>query len=216
MNTASVSFLSYDGSPAMLPQTSPRHSSGLQHYEDVLALTGQQYRLAADGVTVGVVLGMLDTRTGRMPIGLVDARRAYWDDTLYYDANRRCFDIVDPDRWVAFVSTYAGGGWLLSLVGGLGGFALMTVAAAGSVVLDMVRFALFPAMLFGLVGLLVYGFVGYALVLTALQALPYLLGGVAAWLGLCGLIALERRARCRRAGRTIETLLERQLMPVFG
>ena len=216
MTTASVSFLSNVGSPAMLPQASHRHSSGLQHYDDVLALTGQQYRLAADGVTVGVVLGMLDTRTGRMPIGLVDARRAYWDDTLYYDANRRCLDVADPDRWVAFVGTYAGGGWLLGLVGGLGGFALMTVAAAGSVVVDMVRFALFPAMLFGLVGLLVYGFVGYALVLTALQALPYLLGGVAAWLGLCGLIALERRARCRRAGRAIETLLERQLMPVFG
>jgi hypothetical protein len=200
----------------MLPQTSHRHSSGLQHYDDVLALTGQQYRLAADSVTVGVVLGMLDTRTGRMPIGLVDARRAYWDETLYYDANRRCLDVVDPDRWTAFVGTYAGGGWLLGLVGGLGGFALMTVAAAGSVVLDMVRFALFPAMLFGLVGLLVYGFVGYALILTVMQALPYLLGGIAVWLGLCGLIALERRARCRRAGRTIETLLERQLMPVFG
>ncbi len=216
MNTASVSIPSIIGSPAMLPQASHRHSSGLQHYDDVLALTGQQYRLAADGVTVGVVLGMLDTRTGRMPIGLVDARRAYWADTLYYDANRRCFDVVDPDRWVAFVGTYAGGGWLLGLVGGLGGFALMTVAAAGSVVLDMVRFALFPALLFGLVGLLVYGFVGYALVLTALQALPYLLGGSAAWLGLCGLIALERRARCRRAGRAIESLLERQLMPAFG
>lgn len=200
----------------MLPQTSHRHSSGLQHYDDVLALTGQQYRLAADGVTVGVVLGMLDTRTGRMPVGLVDARRAYWADTLFYDANRRCLDVADPDRWVAFVGTYAGGGWLLGLVGGLGGFALMTVAAAGSVVLALFRFAVFPAMLLGLVGLLVYGFVSYALVITALKFLPYLLGGVAAWLGLCGLIALERRARCRRAGRTIETLLEHQLMPIFG
>ncbi|QRE77392.1 hypothetical protein [Methylobacterium aquaticum] len=194
------------------PVTSP----GLAHYERLLDLTGTQYRLDDGTHGVGVVLGMLDTRTGRLPIGLVDARRAYWDDTLFYDANRRCLAVVAPDRWAAFVGTYAGGGWLLGLVGGLGGFALMTVAALGSVVLDIFRFAVFPAMLLGLVGLLVYGLIGYAVIMTALQALPYLLGGIVAWLGLCGLIALERHARCRRTGCAIETLLERQLMPIFG
>lgn len=193
----------------------PVNAPGLAHYERLLALTGTQYRLDDGTHGVGVVLGMLDTRTGRLPIGLFDARRAYWDDTLFYDANRRCLAVVAQDRWAAFVGTYAGGGWLLGLVGGLGGFALMTVAAAGSVVLDMFRFAVFPAMLLGLVGLLFYGIVGYTVAVTALQFLPYLIGGVAVWLGLCAVIAFERRARCHRAGRAIEAMIEQQLLPLF-
>lgn len=193
----------------------PVDSPGLAHYERLLTLTGTQYRLDDGTHGVGVVLGMLDTRTGRLPIGLVNDQRIYWADMLYYDANLRILDVVDAARWDAFVDTYARGGWLLGLVGGLGGFALMTVAAAGSVVLDMFRFAVFPAMLLGLVGLLVYGIVGYAVAVTALQVLPYLIGGIAAWLGLCAVIALERRARCHRAGRAIETMIEQQLMPLF-
>ncbi|MFH6780896.1 MULTISPECIES: hypothetical protein [Methylobacterium] len=200
----------------MLPDHSPRSVSGLQHYDHVLDLTGRQYRLTGEGVTVGIVLGMLDTRTGHLPIGLVDGRRGYWEGTLYYDANRRCLDIADPDRWVAFVGTYAGGGWLLDLVGGLGSLALTIIGAVGSTIADIFSFAIFPAMLFGFAGLLVYCLLGYAVFVTVLQLLPYLIGGIVAWLGLCGLIAIERRARCRRAGQALEALLERQLMPVFG
>lgn len=200
----------------MLPDHSPRSVSGLQHYDHVLDLTGRQYRLTGEGVTVGVVLGMLDTRTGHLPIGLVDGHRGFWEGTLYYDANRRCLDVADPGRWTAFVDTYASGGWLLQLVGGLGSFALGFVSAIGSTILDVFSFAIFPAMLLGLVGLLVYCLLGYVVFMVVLQFLPYLFGGIAAWLGLCGLIAMERRARCRRAGQAIEALLERQLMPVFG
>ncbi|MDE4909557.1 MULTISPECIES: hypothetical protein [unclassified Methylobacterium] len=61
----------------MLLQPLDRSAPGLQHYDAVLAFTGRQYRLAGDGLAVGVVLGMLDSRTGRLPIGLVDAQNAY-------------------------------------------------------------------------------------------------------------------------------------------
>lgn len=190
-------------------------SSGLEHYDDVLALTGRQYRFNAGRLGIGVVLGMLNTRTGRMPIGLVDARNAYWADTLYYDANRRTIDMYDPARWMAFVETYAGGGWLLGLVQGLGGVSLLIVSGLGSAVLDSLKFFLVPAILFGLVGLVVYGLVGYVVVQMALQALPYLLGSILAWLGLCGILAFERRKRCQRIGVALEALIVEQLLPVF-
>lgn len=48
--------------PLQLPQ---RSAGGLQHYGEVLHLTRRQSRLAADGVMIGVVLGMLRERTGR-------------------------------------------------------------------------------------------------------------------------------------------------------
>ncbi len=190
--------------------------AGLQHYEEVLSLTGRQYRLAANGLEVGVVLGMLDSRTGRMPIGLVDARNAYWAETLYYDANRRVIGAYDQGQWSAFVETYAGGGWLLELVKGLGGISLMLVGGAGSAIIDSMRFFLVPAMLFGLVGLLCYGLMGYVLIQMAMQMLPYLILGILAWGGLCGILALERHRRCNRIGVALETLIERQMRPIFG
>ncbi|GJE52134.1 hypothetical protein GOFOIKOB_5202 [Methylobacterium tardum] len=198
--------------PLQLPKQS---ASGLQHYDDVLQLTGRQYRLTADGVTIGVVLGRLDARTGWLPIGLVDPRNAYWAETLYYDANRRRIDVYDLDRWTAFVGTYAGGGWLLDLVTGLGRFTLMVIGGSMSALMRGFAVAFLPAMLFGVFGLFLYGFFGYVLYLWAMQWLPHLIGGILAWIGLCAVIALERRARCQRIGRTLEVLIEHQLMPVF-
>lgn len=197
-------------------QLSNRSAPGLQHYDDVLALTGRQYRLSGGGLAIGVVLGMLDARTGRVPIGLVDAHNSYWSDTLFYDANRRTLDVFDPNRWNAFIDTYAGGGWVLDLVGGLGGFTLMVVGRCISAVMRGFAFAVLPAMLFGFFGLFLYGFFGYVLYLWTMQWLPALIGGVIIWLGLCALLSIERHARRGRIGHRLETLLEQQLMPVFG
>lgn len=188
---------------------------GLDHYGAVTSLTGRQYRLTDGRRAIGIVLGRLDERTGLMPIGLVDAHNAYWAETLYYDANRRTIDMYDPARWGAFAETYAGGGWLLGLVQGLGGVSLILVGGLGSAVVDSMRFFLVPAILFGLVGLVVYGLVGYVLAQMAMQALPYLIGGILAWLSLCGILVFERRARCRRIGVALETMIIEQLLPVF-
>ncbi|MCB4806497.1 hypothetical protein QO001_006467 [Methylobacterium brachiatum] len=203
----------------MLFQPLDRSAPGLQRHDAVLALTGRQYRLAGDGLAVGVVLGMLDARTGRLPIGLVDAQNAYWAETLYYDANRRTIDVYDPDRWSAFVDTYAGGGWVLDIVSGLGRFALMVVGRGISFVMRGFALALVPAMLFGLFGLASYGFLGLIVYLVAaqwVQWLPHLIGGVIAWLGLCVVLSDEQTVRRVRVGRGLQTLNERQLMPVLG
>lgn len=188
---------------------------GLDHYDAVSALTGRQYRLTDGRRAIGIVLGRLDDRTGLMPIGLVDARNAYWAEILYYDVNRRTIDMYDPARWSAFAETYAGGGWLLGLVQGLGGVSLMLVGGIGSAVVAAMRVFLVPAILFGLVGLAVYGLVGYVLAQMALQGLPYLVGGILAWLGLCGVLAFGHRKRCQRIGLALETVIMEQLLPVF-
>ncbi|MCJ2075542.1 hypothetical protein MKK68_07720 [Methylobacterium sp. E-016] len=200
----------------MSMQLAEANAPGLQHYDDLLTLTGRRYRFTDGRWAIGIVLGMLDQRTGCLPIGLVDARNAYWAETLYYDANRRMIDVYDQARWSAFVETYAGGGWLLALVKGLGGVSLVFAGTVGSVALDSLRFFLVPAILFGLVGLLVYGLMGYVLVQMVLQVLPYLVGGLLAWGGLCGILAFERHKRCDRISLALEIIIERQLRPVFG
>ncbi|MCJ2127514.1 hypothetical protein [Methylobacterium sp. E-045] len=199
-----------------LPTMSPVASTGLQHYETLLELTGSQYRFNDGRFGVGVVLGMLDARTGCLPIGLVNGKRRYYANVLYYDANRRCLDVGDADYWSEFVGSYVGGGWLLKLVTGLGGATLTVVGAVFTTAIQAFTFFLVPALLFGLVGMLVYAFLGYTLYLTVMLALPYLLGGIAAYVVLCLLLAFVQSARQRRAGQAIETLLTRQLMSLFG
>jgi hypothetical protein len=203
----------------MLLQPLERSAAGLQHYDDMLALTGRQYRLTHDGLAIGVVLGMLDARTGRLPIGLVDARNAYWAETLYYDANRRTIDVYDPDRWSAFIDTYAGGAWILALVSGFGRLTLAILGGGISFVMRGFALAAIPAMLFGIYGLVAYGFLGLIVYLVAAQwtqYLPHVIGGIIAWLGLCVVLSIEHTARRVRIGRRLETLIERQLMPIFG
>jgi len=199
----------------MLARTYDHEAAGLQHYDDMLTLTGRQYRFTGGGLSLGVVLGMLDARTGRLPIGLVDPRNVYWAETLYYDANRRTIDVYDQDRWSAFVETYAAGGWILGLVQGVGGTTLMAVGGIASAIFGGFRFFLVPAILFGFTGLVIYAFVGAALVSAAARYLPSLIGGLVAWGSLCGVIALERHLRCNRINRGLEAIIADQLYPVF-
>lgn len=199
----------------MLPDRFERSAPGLQHYDDMLALTGRQFRFTGGGLSVGVVLGMLDARTGRLPIGLVDARNTYWAAILHYDANRRTIEADDDVRWNAFVDTYAGGGWLLTLVRGLGGTSLTLISGLTSVILGGFRFLFLPAILFGFTGLFIYGFVGVAIASAAVRYMPYLITGIVAWGGLCAVLALERHFRCARINRGLEALLADNLYLVF-
>lgn len=192
------------------------NAPGLQHYKDVLTLTGRQYRLSDQELAVGIVFGLLDVRTGRMPIGLVDAQNAYWDETLYYDANRRTIDVYDQNRWASFIDTYAGGRWLLSLVGGLGNNVISGILQISAEFAREMRYQfLLQTFVFGLLGFVIVALGGYIAVYTAFHLAPYFFGGIAVWLVLYGIIAFERHARCNRVARRLETLIERQLMPVF-
>lgn len=193
----------------------PVSSPGLAHYERLLALTGTQYRFSDGARGVGVVLGMLDARTGRLPIGLVNGKRQYYADILHYDANLRSLRVTDPAVWTAFVETYVGGGWLIGVVQVLGGLAFTVVGVGATLAAQTFAFLLIPMLLFGLVGLFFYGLIGVALANLALQALPILIGSIAVYAALCGLLSWEHSARRRRIGLTIENLISRQLMPLF-
>ncbi len=178
----------------MLPDRLERRAPGLRHYEDMLALTGRQYRFTGSGLSVGVVLGMLDARTERLPIGLVDAHDTYWAAILHYDANRRTIDVEDDSRWNAFVGTYASGGWLLGFVRTFGGTSLTLIGGLTSTIFGGFRFFFLPAILFGFTGLIIYAFIGVALASAAVRYMPYLITGVVAWGGA---------VRCNRTGASI-------------
>lgn len=198
-----------------LPSQLSASSAGLQHYDRLLALTGTQYRVAEGDRGIGVVLGMLDTRTGRLPIGLVNGKRQYYADILHYDANLRRLRVTDPDTWTAFVESYVGGGWLLSMLAGLGGLTVAATGAIGSVVLGSLAFLAIPILLLGILGLFIFAVIGMALYNLSIQVLPGLIGGVAAYAALCGLLSWEHSARRRRVGLALENLISRQIMPLF-
>lgn len=191
-------------------------SRGLQHYDDTLNLTGESYRLYNNNISVDVIFGMLDVRTGHMPINLINGRREYWENTIYYDANRRQVDVYDPNRWQLFVETYVGGNLTLGFLSGFGTFLRsLLIDLPLTILAEMQSYLIIMLFMGGFIGLIFWAFFGYVLFQFALQAFPYIIAVTVAWGFLYVITSYEHNIKRRRVAKELESLIASELAPVL-